>query len=274
MERFGLLAGWGRLPLEVAKGIKKLGQDPVIVGLQEEVEPFLEEAGFSLVKMSLGALGRILEYFQDCGVNTLVMAGKVQKGALFTGPKLDENLQNLLLRLRIKNDDAILQAVVDYFERHGIRVETQTRFLGHLLPKPGLLTKCPPTTSEMQDIRFGFSLAKEMGRLDIGQSVVVKDGVILAVEAIEGTDQAILRGGELGGEGTVVVKVAKPHQDLRFDVPTVGLNTLNSLVQSRARVLAIEAGATFFLNKEEFIVEAERIGLSVIAVDQDSGIDK
>jgi len=268
------LAGWGRLPLEVAKGIKKLGQDPVIVGLQEEVEPFLEEAGFSLVKMSLGALGRILEYFQDCGVNTLVMAGKVQKGALFTGPKLDENLQNLLLRLRIKNDDAILQAVVDYFERHGIRVETQTRFLGHLLPKPGLLTKCPPTTSEMQDIRFGFSLAKEMGRLDIGQSVVVKDGVILAVEAIEGTDQAILRGGELGGEGTVVVKVAKPHQDLRFDVPTVGLNTLNSLVQSRARVLAIEAGATFFLNKEEFIVEAERIGLSVIAVDQDSGIDK
>ncbi|HEY8345556.1 MAG TPA: UDP-2,3-diacylglucosamine diphosphatase LpxI [Bacillota bacterium] len=274
MERFGLLAGLGRLPLEVAEGMKKQGYDPVIVGLQEEVDPCLEKAGFSLVKISMGALGQILEYFQGCGVTTLVMAGKVGKEALFSGPKLDEDLQNLLSRLQNKKSDAILQAVVDYFEEHGIKVETQTRFLEHLIPKPGLLTKCPLTTSEMQDVRFGFSLAKEMGRLDIGQSVVVKNGVILAVEAMEGTDQTILRGGTLGGEGIVAVKVAKPHQDLRFDMPTVGLSTLNALVRSKARVLAIEAGLTFFLNKEECIVEAEKNGLSVIAVDQDSGIDK
>lgn len=274
MTKWGILAGRGYLPLEVARGMKNSGLDPIILGLAEEVGPFLEEAGFTVTKISVGEIGAIRRFFQKKAVNKLIMAGKVGKEALFSGIELDRDFKLLLSALPVKNDDAILLAVVRYLTEGGITVEPQTRFLRHILAKEGILAGSRPTHQEELDIRFGFRLAKEMGRLDIGQSVVVKNGVILAVEAIEGTDRAIIRGGELGGKGSVVVKVAKPLQDLRFDVPTVGLTTVNSMVSSGARVLAVEAGATFILQQKETAGLAEKHGISVVAIDKNSIIDK
>src|SRR5690554_5612474 len=185
------------------------------------------------------------------------MVGRVGKGALFSDLKIDADFQHVLAKLPIKNTDAILLAVVDYFEEQGIKVEAQTKFLDNYLPKRGLLTNNSLTLREKQDIEYGFKIAREIGRLDIGQSVVVKSGVILAVESMEGTDRTILRGAELGGEGIILIKAAKPEQDMRFDVPVIGLDTLETLIKKKARVLAVEADLTIILNKEKMISKAE-----------------
>lgn len=266
MERWGLLAGRGLLPLEVAKGMKQLNIVPFVLGLAEEVWPVLEEAGFSVSRESLGKLAAVRRFFQEKKVTKMIMAGKAGKEALFAGPEPDEDLKILLAGLPEKNDDAILLALVEYFGKYGIKVEKQTKFLSHLLPEVGCLTGRIPTAREEQDIQFGRRLAKGIGRLDIGQSVVVKNGVVLAVEAIEGTDQTILRGGQLGGEGTVVVKVAKPLQDYRFDVPTVGPDTIEMMIKSGAAVLAVEAGTTFILEKEKTVARAEEHDISLVAI--------
>jgi DUF1009 family protein len=274
MEKCGVLAGKGVLPLEVAKGIHLSGLEPVIIGLQEEVDPYLEEAGFFVTKVSLGELGKILNHLQNAGVKRLMMVGRVGKGALFSNLKIDEEFQKILAQLTIKNTDAILLAIVDYFEEHGIKVGNQTEFVDHLVPKEGLLTGEPLSFREKEDVKYGFEIAREIGRLDIGQSVIVKNGVVLAVESMEGTDRTIQRGGELGGEGTIVVKVAKPHQDLRFDVPVIGMDTLDALLRSKARVLAIEAEKTIILDRDELLAKAEEHGISVVALVNASSIDK
>ena len=271
--KWGILAGQGLLPLEVAKGMRNSAIEPVVLCLADNVELFKEE-GLTIGQENLGQLGSILRFFIDHKVNRLVMAGKVSKEVLFSGTGIDQDLINLFSKLEKKNDDSIQLAIVRYFEAAGIIVEQQTTFLTDLIPERGLLAGPSLNQQEKDDVKLGYKIAKEMGGLDIGQSAVVKKGMVLAVEAVEGTDQTILRGGQLGGDGAVVVKVAKPQQDLRFDVPAIGLTTLKALITSKARVLAVQAGVTFIMEKEKFLEQAERQGISIIALDDLTIIDK
>ena len=262
---WGILAGQGLLPLEVGKGMRNAGLEPVVLCLGENDGQF-KDAGFAAEREQLVRLGSILRFLQDHRVDQIVMAGRVGKEALLTGTA-DQELIGLFAKLPRRNDDALQLAIVNYFEEHGIRVETQTRFLAHLVPDRGILAGSELSPEEQGDLQLGYRMAKEIGRLDIGQSVVAKKGIILAIEAVEGTDQTIRRGGQYGGPGVVVVKVAKPQQDFRFDVPAIGLTTLQALIESKVRVLGIEAGATFILDREEFLATAEKHGVTVVALD-------
>jgi DUF1009 family protein len=265
MKKVGLVAGRDRLPFDVLTEMDQRDVEPVIVGLQGEVNPELKgRVGRYLYReIPVGHIGDIIQFFKDFQVEQVVFAGKVGKEAIFIGG-LDEVAQRLINGLTQRNDDAILLAIVEEFERNEITVAKQTDFLQSLLAPSGVITG-DLTKIELSDVKLGFRMAKASGRLDIGQSVVVKQGVVLAVEAIEGTDQAILRGGTLGGPGTVVVKVSKPQQDERFDVPTVGKSTLESMIRSRAAVLAIEAGKTFITEAEEFVRLAMENGIKILA---------
>ncbi len=260
----GLVAGRGELPFEVIPGIRAQGARAVVIALAGEAAPNLADLADEYVEIAAGQLGSIIQALTERGVSELVMAGKVGKTALFNGG-VDPTFLQLLSKLPQKNDDAILLAIVEEFERHGMRVAKQTQYLEHLLAPVGTLFG-EPTGAEATDLQLGFRMAKASGGLDIGQSVVVKSGVILAVEAIEGTDQAILRGGALGGPGAVVVKVSKPEQDERFDVPTVGLTTLNSMIEVQATVLGIEAGKTLMIQKEEMLKTAARNGIKIVSL--------
>lgn len=271
--KWGVLAGKGLLPLEVAKGMRSSGIEPVIIGLATDLETFREE-GFVVEEGNLGQLASILQLFTKHQVNRIVMAGKVSKEALFSGQGIDQDLMLLFSGLKQKNDDSIQLAIVHYFADKGIIVEKQTEFLSHLIPEKGLLAGPSLSDQEKEDVKLGYKMAKKMGGLDIGQSVVVKKGMVLAVEAVEGTDRTILRGGELGGEGVVVVKVAKPQQDLRFDVPAIGMTTLKAVISCKARVLAVQSGVTFIMEKSKLLKEAEKHGVSIVAIDDLTIIDK
>lgn len=265
MKKIGLVAGRDKLPCDVLAEMEERGVEPVIVGLQGEVAPELKgQVGrYKYIEIPVGHVGAIIHTFQAYPVDEVVFAGKVGKEAIFSGG-LDEVAQRLLKGLTQKNDDAILLAIVDEFQRNGIMVAKQTDYLRNLMAPSGAIIG-ELTNAEMADVKLGIRMAKASGQLDIGQSVVVKQGVVLAVEAIEGTDQAILRGGALGGPGTVVVKVSKPQQDERFDVPTVGKSTLESMIRSRAAVLAVEAEKTLITEKAELIRLAEDNGIKIFA---------
>jgi len=263
---WAIFAGEGLLPLAVAEGMRAEGINPVVLCTGENAAQFAE-MGFTVGREHLGQLGAIRRFLQDHQVDQMVIAGRFGKEFLLAGA-VDQEIMGLLAKLTRRNDDALQLAVVNYFEEHGIRVETQTRFLRALIPDRGILAGPALSPAETADVKLGYRLAKEIGRLDIGQSVVVKQGMVLAIEAVEGTDQTIRRGGQYGGPGTVVIKVAKPQQDFRFDMPTVGLNTLEALIATKARVLGIEAGATFLLDREKLLAKAEEHGITVVALDE------
>lgn len=264
--RVGLVAGRGDLPLNVIREIRARGGTPVVVGLKPEASVEVETEAEVFLSCFPGELEATIDFLREHQVREVVFAGKVGKEALFTG-KFDPKLQRLLAALPVKNDDAILLAIVEEFENNGLPVARQTDYLQQILAKPGVLCGGEPTPAEERDLSLGFSMAKAIGKLDIGQSVVVKQGVILAVEAMEGTDRAIRRGGELGGQGAVVVKVSKPSQDERFDVPTVGLATLEAMSEVKASVLGIEAEKTLIAAAwKDFLAMAERFQIKVIAI--------
>ena len=248
--RIGLVAGRGNLPFEVLREVKERGHESVVVGLTSEVEPMLKSNADYFTELPPGQLGKIIDYLKDHELAELVFAGKVGKEALFRGG-FDLFCQQMLAGLPQKNDDAILLAIVEAFEKNGLHVAKQTEYLQRLLAPVGLRLGEEITASETIDLELGFRMAKASGELDIGQSVIVKSGMVLAVEAIEGTDQAILRGGTLGGPGAVVVKVSKPKQDERFDVPTVGISTLQSMIAVGASLLGVDAEKTLMLEFEQ-----------------------
>jgi Uncharacterized protein conserved in bacteria len=262
-KKVGLIAGRGALPFEVVSQIKSRGRSPVVIGIKGEAHPDLTGLADFYQEIALGQVGAIIAALKQEQVTELVFAGKVGKEALFKGG-FDEVSQRLLASLPQKNDDALLLAVVQEFEKNGMMVAKQTDYLGHILATPGQMLGTV-TENEMADIALGFKMAKAIGGLDIGQSVVVKNGIVLAVEAIEGTDQAIIRGGTLGGAGSVVVKVSKPKQDERFDVPTIGKSTVESMISVQAKVLAIEAGKTLLVQKEEVLALAAENQIKITA---------
>jgi DUF1009 family protein len=261
-----LVAGRDCLPFEALKTIRKRGAAAVVVGLKGEVDPELAKLAAHYMEAAPGCLETMIEFFRYFNVTELVFAGKVGKTTIFQGG-WDQTVGRLLGALPQKNDDAILLAIVEEFERNGLRVARQTDYLQELLAPAGALIG-ELTSAEMADLRLGFQMAKASGGLDFGQSVVVKQGVVLAVEAIEGTDQAILRGGELGGSRTVVVKVSKPRQDERFDVPTVGRATIKAMITAQAAVLGIEAGKTLITERADLERLAGENGIKIFAISE------
>jgi UDP-2,3-diacylglucosamine hydrolase len=277
MKPIGLLAGWGRFPVLFAEKARALGHAVVCVGISGAADPVLKGKVDAFHWVGLAQLGRMIRCFKREGVERLVMAGKVQKTSLFKHWRFFHAIPDwravkfIYNRKRASNgDDHIMLGIIDEFAADGLRVESALDLCPELLVQPGILTRRPPTAGEELDIQFGWRLAREMGRLDVGQSVAVKDRAVLAVEAIEGTDRAILRAGELcTAGGFVVVKVAKPQQDMRFDVPTVGRQTVESLHKAGGRVLAIEAGKTILVDTEETVALANSCRLTIVAMNGD-----
>ncbi|MBR3722797.1 MAG: UDP-2,3-diacylglucosamine diphosphatase LpxI [Selenomonadaceae bacterium] len=267
MQRIGLLAGAGHLPAECAKAAVALGFEVYAVGLLDETEDELESIATNYEKISIGQLDALLRHLKDNDIKQVTMIGKVTKELLFNGKvQPDASMLRLLMSLPNQSDDTVMLAFIDELRKAGMEAFDQTKLIKALMPEKGVLTKREPTESEQKDIEFGFKMAKELGRLDVGQTVVVKNLAVMALEAIEGTDACILRGGELAKGDAVVVKVAKPEQDNRFDVPTVGLKTIESMVKVGAKTLAIEAKETLLVEREKVLVLAEANGISIVAV--------
>jgi DUF1009 family protein len=271
--RIGLLAGGGRFPIVFAQKARSVGLSVVCVGVRHAADPELVGLVDRFYWTGVARLGRMIRCFKKENVQSVVMAGKVQKSLMHLRWWILQlwpdwrTLRFLLSRARKDNkDDTMLLGMIDEFAAEGIRFESALDLCPELLVRPGVLTQRTPTPNEVADISFGWELAKEMGRLDVGQSVAVKKLSALAIEAIEGTDRAIARAGDLcPAGGFVVVKVAKPQQDMRFDVPTVGRTTIESLHKAGGKVLAIEAGKTILIDADETIELANRYGLCVVA---------
>jgi DUF1009 family protein len=274
----GLLAGAGRFPIVFAEKARSVGRPVVCVGLWGTASEELRELCQSFHWSGVARLGRMIRLFRAGGVRDVVMAGKVFKANIIYRPwrvltLLPDwrTLRAWYSRRRPDNkDDSILLALIDEFARDGLHFGSALDLCPELLVNPATLTRRPASAREEVDIAFGWEMAKEMGRLDVGQSVAVKEEAVLAVEAIEGTDQCILRAGTLcRAGGFVVVKVAKPAQDMRFDVPTVGTQTIETMRKAGARVLAIEARKTIVLDQAETVALADRHGISIVAVDEE-----
>jgi DUF1009 family protein len=271
VNKLGLIAGNGKFPLIFAAEARRAGYTVIAVAhwgeTPEEIKSLVDE----LTWVHVGQLGKIIQTFKTAGVTQAVMAGGIRKVKLFGNFRPDLRGITFLTRLNSREDDALLRGVADELASEGILVLESTLCLPHIVPKEGVLTSQSPNASQWADIRLGFRVAKEIGRLGIGQTVVVKDGVVIAVEAVEGTDAAIERGGRMARSGCVVVKVSKPQQDLRFDVPAVGVDTIRNLHAVRGAVLAVEAENTILLERAELLREASRSGVIVVAVsEQDS----
>lgn len=272
MAKVGLIAGIGNLPVEFMRAAQQEGYEVVVVAVVADVAPELAREANAYYEISLFKSSSVIKKLLQEGVREVTMLGKVTKEHLFKNKPLFPDLRTIkvLNRLRNKKDDTIMLAIVAELEKEGLHVVDQTIYMRPLMPAPGVLTKKEPTKEQWTDIQFGFEVAKQMGALDIGQTVVVKDTAVMAIEAIEGTDQCILRGGELGRGQAVVVKTAKPEQDTRFDVPAVGMKTLESMIASGCSVLAMEAGATIFVEQEAVLKKANEKGIVICSVTADA----
>ncbi|HXX56455.1 MAG TPA: UDP-2,3-diacylglucosamine diphosphatase LpxI [Thermodesulfovibrionales bacterium] len=265
MKTVGLIAGMGDLPKAVAAEARAKGFRVIAVALEPLADEGLSACVDDIRWVNVGKLGEIIESLKRSGVKEAVMAGKVPKSLLYKS-RITPDLRavKLLFTLKDRRDDSILLAITKELEKDGISLLNTTDFCSGILAPDGMMTKSGPSRDELKDIAFGWKIAKEIGGLDIGQTVVVKDRAVMAIEAIEGTDEAIRRGGRYASEGAVVIKVSKPNQDMRFDVPVVGPSTLQAMIEVKARVLAVEAGKTILIGKEDLLTGADRAGISVV----------
>jgi DUF1009 family protein len=267
--RLGLIAGNGTFPLLILDAARRLGHEVTIIAVEGEASPEIERAAArepraAVHRVALGQLGRAIDLMRAAGVSQAVMAGQVKHTRIFSGVVPDRVLLSVLLKLRTKNTDAVISAVADVLHDHGIDLIDSTALLTPLLARPGVLAGRRPTDEELADFAFGYRMADEIARLDIGQTIVVKGTAVVAVEAMEGTDEVIARAGRLAGPGTRVVKVAKPSQDMRFDVPVVGIATVDAMRAAGATALSVDAGRALLLDGDEAIRAADRAGISII----------
>ena len=268
MPPIGLIAGNGRFPFLVLDAATALGHEVVIVAVKEEADAELEQAartrGAACHRVSLGQLGRCIAILKDARVTQAVMAGQVKHTKIFSSIVPDLTLVSVLMRLKAKNTDALIAAVADVMRGRGIELIDSTAFLSQLLARSGTMTTRAPSAEETADLQFGYALADLIAGADIGQTIVVKDRAVVAVEAMEGTDEAIARSGRLAGPGTRVVKVAKPGQDMRFDVPVVGLATVDAMRKAGATALSLDAGKALILDGQGFVAAADAAGIAVV----------
>ncbi len=265
-ERIGLIAGNGRFPIIFADNAKRLGYTVSAVAHEGETEPELAQHVERIHWIKIGQLNKLIKALKEDGVRQAVMLGGIRKTHIFSTVRPDFRTLALAGRLALWKDDDILRGLADELEREGITITDSTFGLSGILVEEGTLTRRSPSKKEWEDIRYGWDVAREIGRLDIGQCVVIKDRIVVAVEAVEGTDGAIRRGGELAKEGAVVVKRSKPQQDLRFDLPAVGPRTIEVMESVKAAALALEAGRTVLLDRDDMLRKAEQAGIAVVGL--------
>ena len=266
METLGLLSGIGHLPVDVAQAAKEMGYRVIAIGVVPGVDSELADSVDAYYDIHIGKLGKIINTLKKNQVTKVTMIGKVTKEILYSEGAIipDFRAIKLLTSLPDRKDDTIMNAIVKELEDEQMAVMDQTLLIQPLLPAPGVLSKRQPNAEELEDIEFGFQVAKEIGRLDIGQTVVVKNKAVMAVEAIEGTDACILRGGTLGKK-VIVAKTAKPAQDNRFDMPSVGVRTIESMIAAGAAGIVMEAGRTLLVERERTLALADEHNLFVVA---------
>jgi DUF1009 family protein len=263
---WGLIAGNGDFPFLVLEGARSRGIDMAVIAIREEASPSLERVARRLHWVSLGELSRTIELLHQEGVKRAVMAGQVKHNKIFSAIRPDWRLAKLLFSLPSKNTDSLIGAVARVLEDEGIELVDSTKFLGPLLPAPGVLTRRAPDELEAADIAYGRDVAQRIAALDLGQTVVVRELACLAIEAMEGTDETIERAARItGGQRLVVVKVSKPQQDMRFDVPVVGLKTIEVMRRSHATALAIDASRTLLFDRDDLIRAADQAGIAIQA---------
>ncbi len=270
MKTIGLIAGNGRFPILALQEARRQGFRVAVCGIEKEAESSLVKMADAFQWVKIGELKKLSKFFRAEGVHEGIMAGKIEKVRLFQeNVKPDFEMIKVLMQTRDFKDDSLLSGIAKYLHGQGVDLLDSTTFIKDALPGPGLLGKRKPSKEVLGSLEFGFRMAKAIAGLDIGQTVVVKKKAVLAVEAIEGTDLAIHRGAELGSGKICVVKVAKPNQDMRFDVPTVGLKTLKSLISAKAEAFGFEAGKTIFIDREEFIQKADAAGIVVMGLQEE-----
>ena len=267
--RLGLIAGNGRFPFLVLDAARSVGHDVTVVAIKEEALPDLADAAArapraALHWVSLGQLGKCITLLKEAGVTEAVMAGQVKHAKLFADIIPDLTLIGVLLRLKARNTDALISGIADVLREHGINLLDSTALLAPLLAREGVLTRRAPTGDERADLEHGYRVADVVAGLDVGQTIAVKSGAVVAVEAMEGTDAVIARAGELAGRGVRIVKVAKPNQDMRFDVPVVGVSTIDAMAAAGATLLSVDAGKTLLIDGEAIIRAADEAGIAIV----------
>jgi DUF1009 family protein len=267
--KLGLIAGNGRFPFLVLDAARRAGHEVIVIALKEETFPDLAEAAgrppaAPVHWISLGELGKCIALLSQAGVTTAVMAGQVKHTRLFDDLVPDQALAGVLMRLKAKNTDALISAVAETLRERGIHLVDSTALLAPLLARAGVMTRRGPTPEEQADLEFGYRVADTVAGLDVGQTIAVKSAAIVAVEAMEGTDAVIARAGQLAGSGVRIVKVAKPNQDMRFDVPVIGVSTVEAMRAAGADVLSVDAGKTLMIEGDAIIEAANDAGICIV----------
>ena len=267
--RLGLIAGNGRFPFLVLDAARAAGHDVTVIAIKEEAFPDLADLAArppaaALHWVSLGQLGKCINLLKASGVSQAVMAGQVKHTKLFADIVPDLTLAGVLMRLKARNTDAIISGIADVLGDHGITLMDSTSFLAPLMAGEGVLTRRAPTGQERADLEFGYSIADRIAGLDIGQTIAVKSGAVVAIEAMEGTDQIIARAGRLADRGVAIIKVAKPGQDMRFDVPVIGVSTIAAMKSAGATALSVDAGKTLMIDGRAIINAADEAGITVV----------
>jgi len=267
--KLGLIAGNGRFPFLVLDAARGSGHEVTVVALKSETFPELEQVAkrepvAPLHWISIGQLGTCIRVLKDAGVEQAVMAGQVKHTRIFADFMPDATLLDILVRLRAKNTDSLINGVAETLRKNGIELLDSTAFLQPLMAREGVLTRRAPYDDEQRDLAFGYALADTIAGLDIGQAIAVKSAAVVAVEAMEGTDALIARAGALAGAGVRIIKVAKPNQDMRFDVPVVGVSTINAMSAVGATTLSVDAGKTLLIDGDEVISAADQAAIAIV----------
>jgi DUF1009 family protein len=266
MDKIGLIAGGGQFPILFAQKARANGYRVIAAAYRNEADTALESAVDAQEWFHLGQVKRLLRFFHRQGVTQTVMLGTIRKTRLFTDVKPDIKALAMVAGMRHTHDDGLLRAFAGLLEKEGIHVRASTFLVPELLAPAGIWTRRKPSRDERKDMALGWKIAKEIGRLDIGQCIVVGGGSVVAVEAVDGTDATITRGGALAKGEAVVVKVCKPNQDTRFDIPAIGLTTIETMRAAGARALAVEAGKAVAFDRKEMVAAADRYGMAVVAL--------
>jgi DUF1009 family protein len=263
--RYGLIAGNGKFPFLVAEGARRAGVSLAVAAIREETDPAIERVAECVTWVGIGQLGRMIRFFKREGVEKAIMAGQVKHVQIFSGALPDVRMLKMLLSLPRRNTDALIGGVAQELAREGIELIDSTYFLQDHLPTEGVLTRRAPDERERGDVEYGLEVAREIARLDLGQTIVVRSRACVAIEAMEGTDATVRRAGTLAKGKLTVVKVAKPNQDMRFDVPVVGVPTVETMAEAGATCLCVTAGKTLIFDREEMLALANRRRIAIIA---------
>jgi len=266
LDRIGLIAGTGELPRMLAEQASKDNIKVIAIALSKDSISSLQPVCDKVFQLGIGQTNKLLKTLKNEKIKNVFMIGKVDKKVIFQTKIFDFRALKILKNMKLNDDKSLMTVVIDELKSEGISCLDQSLFLKKLFPSKGVLTKKKPTKSEWEDIQYGFSIAKEMAQMEIGQTVVVKNKSIVAVEAMEGTDQTIMRGLKIAGKGAIVVKVSRPKQDFRYDIPAVGETTLSMIIKGKASVLALEAERTLVVNKDKMIELANKYKISIVAV--------